>query len=314
MFQPQPTPYSSFYPAYLPVGVEDDGLSDGFGGVQASGYSTYPQAPFASLSLGGPGPQVGAPGPPASGSGPAGGSCHDAHGGATGVPVDVRSAPLPVFPFHSTLPLHQHHQPGAPNLFDHRQPPSLQHRQRHQQHKPAHAGRVERRVDQSNRKSATAAAASRLRMEARIDASQARQAGKPCRCSERERRHPARRRLHKGARGASRSVVGRVCHGKRGGSAGDSRRRRREAAPGPRQGRAARLAACILACLLASAAYSRTRRGEGFGTSVSVGALLADKDGRASRCGPRKWPVACRQCVLVALPHTAAATCRCMYM
>lgn len=138
MFQPQPTPYSSFYPAYLPVGVEDDGLSDGFGGVQASGYSTYPQAPFASLSLGGPGPQAGAPGAPASGSGPAGGSCHDAHGGAAGVPVDVRSAPLPVFPFHSTLPLHQHHQPGAPNLFDHRQPPPLQHRPRHQQQQQQH--------------------------------------------------------------------------------------------------------------------------------------------------------------------------------
>lgn len=133
MFQPQPTPYSSFYPAYLPVGVEDDGLSDGFGGVQASGYSTYPQAPFASLSLGGPGPQAGAPGPPASGPGPAGGSCHDAHGGAAGVPVDVRSAPLPVFPFHSTLPLHQHHQPGAPSLFDHRQQPSLQRQQQQQQ-------------------------------------------------------------------------------------------------------------------------------------------------------------------------------------
>lgn len=144
MFQPQPTPYSSFYPAYLPVGVEDDGLSDGFDGVQASGYSTYPQAPFASLSLGGPGPQVGVPGPPASGSGPAGGSCHDAHGGAAGVPVDVRSAPLPVFPFNSTLPLQQHHQqPGAPNLFDHRQPPSLQRqqqqrRQQQQHHSPSH--------------------------------------------------------------------------------------------------------------------------------------------------------------------------------
>ncbi|KAG6367104.1 hypothetical protein INS49_001286 [Diaporthe citri] len=133
MFQPQPTPYSSFYPAYLPVGVEDDGLSDGFGGVQAAGYSTYPQAPFASLSLGGPGPQAGAPGPPASGPGPAGGSCHDAHGGAAGVPVDVRSAPLPVFPFHSTLPLHQHHQPGAPSLFDHRQQPSLQRQQQQRQ-------------------------------------------------------------------------------------------------------------------------------------------------------------------------------------
>lgn len=140
MFQPQPTPYSSFYPAYLPVGVDDDGLSDGFGSVQASaGYSTYPQAPFASLSLGGPGPQAGAPGPPASGPGPAGGSCHDAHGGAAGVPVDVRSAPLPVFPFHSTLPLHQHHQPGAPSLFDHRQPPSLQRQQQHYSpnHRPA---------------------------------------------------------------------------------------------------------------------------------------------------------------------------------
>lgn len=142
MFQPQPTPYSSFYPAYLPVGVEDDGLSDGFGGVQASAYSTFPQAPFASLSLGGPGPQAGAPGPPASVPGPAGGSCHDAHGGAAGVPVDVRSAPLPVFPFHSTLPLHQHHQPGAPSLFDHRQQPSLQRRQQHhQQHTFSAPGR-----------------------------------------------------------------------------------------------------------------------------------------------------------------------------
>lgn len=155
MFQPQPTPYSSFYPAYLPVGVEDDGLSDGFDGVQASGYSTYPQAPFASLSLGGPGPQVGVPGPPASGSGPAGGSCHDAHGGAAGVPVDVRSAPLPVFPFNSTLPLQQHHQPGAPNLFDHRQPPSLQRqqqqrRQQQQHHSPSHrpASRVKMEQNQ----------------------------------------------------------------------------------------------------------------------------------------------------------------------
>lgn len=150
MFQPQPTPYSSFYPAYLPVGVEDDGLSDGFGGVQASGYSTYPQAPFASLSLGGPGPQAGAPGPPASGPGPAGGSCHDAHGGAAGVPVDVRSAPLPVFPFHSTLPLHQHHQPGAPSLFDHRQQPSLQRRQQQQHYSPTHrpASRVKMEQNQ----------------------------------------------------------------------------------------------------------------------------------------------------------------------
>lgn len=141
MFQPQPTPYSSFYPPYIPVAVDDDGLSNGFGGVQASGYSTYPQAPFASLSLGGPGPhvgQVGVPGAPASGSGPAGGSCHDAHGGAAGVPVDVRSAPLPVFPFNSTLPLQQHHQPGASNLFDHRQQPPLQRQQQQQQQRRQH--------------------------------------------------------------------------------------------------------------------------------------------------------------------------------
>jgi hypothetical protein len=133
MFHPQPTPYSSFYPVYLPVGVEDDdGLSDGLGdGVQAPEYSTYPQAPFASLS------PDGVPGPPASGSGPAGGSCHDAHGGAAGAPVDVRAAPLPVFPFNSTFPLQQpqllqqqQHQPGAPNsLFEHLRPPPppLQH-------------------------------------------------------------------------------------------------------------------------------------------------------------------------------------------
>lgn len=161
MFQPQPTPYSSFYPPYIPVGVDDDGLSNGFEGVQASGYSTYPQAPFASLSLGGPGPQVGqvgVPGAPASGSGPAGGSCHDAHGGAAGVPVDVRSAPLPVFPFNSTLPLQQHHQPGAPNLFDHRQQPPL-HRQQHQQRQHQHQQRRHQHHSPNHRP------ASRVKME-----------------------------------------------------------------------------------------------------------------------------------------------------
>lgn len=141
MFQPQPTPFSTFFPNYLsvpvenirnngvPVEVRDDSYP------QQAGFSSYHQTPFASLggpmSLDpGPGPSGGSGGPSA-GPDPVSGPGGLGNGGAQPTPAGVSAggigtpAPLSVFPLHGAIPHSQQPTPpGAPNLFDHKPPPN----------------------------------------------------------------------------------------------------------------------------------------------------------------------------------------------
>lgn len=154
MFKPQPTPFSSFYPAYLSLPVEDNGVRDDLedleglnSNLQVTGYCNnyHQQVPYAPLS--GPlAPQARCPG-----SGPSGdcrgghdiGTAH-AHGGAaTGIgPSAPPSVPVPrVFPFHSsnsssTIALFDNCNQQLPQEQQPPRPPTLLPQQQQQQFPP----------------------------------------------------------------------------------------------------------------------------------------------------------------------------------
>lgn len=148
MFQPQPTPFSAFFPAYLPVPIEglqrqDDVLREqenenSFVPTQASSFTSYHhQAPFAALGGSGAAPTGivnPCPGPgPGSVAGP-GGLGHSG-AGPTGVPQAANAPLSPIhFPLHGAIPHSQLEQSAAaPSLFDHTSSSSkdLRHTSRH---------------------------------------------------------------------------------------------------------------------------------------------------------------------------------------
>lgn len=138
MFQPQPTPFSAFFPAYLQVPVEDLQRQDdvlreqvndtSFVATQAGSFSSYHhQAPFPALVGSGAAPTGvvnPCPGPgPGSVAGP-GGLGHSGAGprpGPTGVSQGANAPLSPIhFPLHGAIPHSQLEQPAAaPSLFDH---------------------------------------------------------------------------------------------------------------------------------------------------------------------------------------------------
>lgn len=124
MFKPQPTSFSSFYPSYASLPVEDNGVGDDLD-FQVTDYCNgyYQQTPYAPLS--GPlAPQTRAPGPGSGGDGRGGhdiGTAH-AHGGAvTGIGSSAPPSLPPVsrvFPFHSSSSNSNSNSSDTIALFD----------------------------------------------------------------------------------------------------------------------------------------------------------------------------------------------------